>query len=329
MWLDGNLFRPPCSVRSTKTRPTMGKYYPHPDMRCAHRSCPYRATLFAISDPRHEHSPSPQSKVERTLGVILAVTIIVVLGLSTQEDATTLLEQALSSERPSDDATVPFNGVAMATVTNVIESYVPTTSTDLVAVALGESVGGVVGATFSVAINWLLQTTRNQAMANTVAAGSSDDDSTVNDSNRRRTNFLSQALSDSDFFVANGASLSLLEAVGINARVAQLSSVLIASIPSQLVKLGPIIKERRSREDQLLQQLLSEEEELMRKAAKSNFFTWSYVMPTLSAATSSQKKLTMTNPAELVPVLGDATAIDFVEVFSDVTRWLEYEYVDH
>lgn len=328
--------------------------------RCSHVQSTLssrRATkLFALSDPRQEHSfrppsttengtdllvPSPRrNDIERNLGVILAVSIILVLGLSTTQEATvTLLEQqGLSTDLPlgGANAVPPLNEVAMATVTNVIESYVPTTSTDLVAVALGESVGGVVGATFSVAINMLIQASRNHAMVKFRSASSldnDDDDSQGDVANRRRQTFLSQALSDSDFFIANGAFLSLFEALGMNVRVAKLGSVVLASIPSQLVKLGPNIKERRSQEEQILQQLLLRQQEEQRKeqefAMKSNFFAWAnkVLMPRSVSTAGTPTSHKNANPAELVPVLKEATAIDFVEIFSDVTRWLEYEYV--
>ena len=46
---------------------------------------------------------------------------------------------------------------SVAAIETVVDTVIPTTSTDLIAASLGESIGGVIGAIFSVAINFILR----------------------------------------------------------------------------------------------------------------------------------------------------------------------------
>jgi hypothetical protein len=233
---------------------------------------------------------------------------------------------------------------SVAAMTNVVDTVIPSTSTDLLAVTLGESIGGVIGAIFSVAINFILRGGKTKTEDD--ESSSSDDNSSYSNNNNinvvdindddKKSSLLSQGISDSDYFIANSASYALFEAVGVPESIAKLSSIFVAAIPSQLVKVGATMsKQKRDKENQLMLQLLREEQ---KKKQKRNF--------PFSLPLSSSKK-SIVNPKELKPVTaamampGDTsittgatettaaaaavTAIDFVEVFADITRWLEYE----
>mmetsp|Transcript_11095 Transcript_11095/g.23571 ORF Transcript_11095/g.23571 Transcript_11095/m.23571 type:complete len:622 (+) Transcript_11095:133-1998(+) len=204
---------------------------------------------------------------------------------------------------------------SVAVVTKVVENTVPTTSTEVVAVTLGESIGGVIGAIFSVAINFVLRGGEKKDDLSEL----SDKSNGANRKRSTKSSLLSQGLSDGDFFIANSASNSILEAVGVPESVAKYGSILIAAIPSQLVKIGSSISEqKRAKEEQRFNQLLSEEREQKGKKNNKRFVNRKELVP--SALTGGA-------------VAADATAlaaapvfeIDFVEVFADVTRWLEYD----
>jgi len=257
-------------------------------------------------------------------GLLLAIGIVLSLaGMSTTD----------SSGGVGKSIEVTSSG--LAAMTKVGEVIVPSTSTDLMATTLGESIGGVIGAVFSVAINFVIR-----GGGGGISGGKSKEDkssSDNNDSNEEKASLLSQGISDSDYFIANSASYSLLEVLGVPESVAKFSSIFIAAIPSQLVKIGASAsKQKRAKENQLLSELLREDQE--RKLKKSNFFL------SLVSSPSFTKKIV--DPKERKPVAASLaiprststvtrttettttaaiTAIDFVEVFADITRWLEYE----
>ena len=228
---------------------------------------------------------------------------------------------------------------SVAVMTKVVENTVPTTSTEVVAVTLGESIGGVIGAVISVAINFVLRGGKNKDDS----SESMESNNTKNTKNMNKQSLLSQGLSDGDYFIANSASFSLLEAVGVPESVAKYSSIFIAAIPSQLVKIGSRISEqKRAKEDEILYNLLREDQKRKKRRNLND------LIPSMQGKNQQQEKK-IVDPKELVPVtLGAvtagetapsslvtvatespatavATSIDVVEIFADVTRWLEYE----
>jgi hypothetical protein len=250
---------------------------------------------------------TPNNVASGPLGFLIGVTVIVVLGLSTSDTSF----YGFSIDQNGVDE---LNEVAFATATNILDASVPTSSSDYFAIALGESIGGVIGATLSVLITFILQMNMNN--------NQQDQQDETKDMPTMSRPFVSQALADSDYFIANSATYTLLEAVGVPPEIAKLSSVFIAAVPSQLVKLGPVLQERRSQEEILLQQLLEEQnQETLTKSRSINSFG------PFRFSTSTPKRenvITSVDPSELIPVVG-TIGLDFVEVFADVTRWLEYE----
>ena len=224
---------------------------------------------------------------------------------------------------------------SVAVMTKVVENTVPTTSTEVVAVTLGESIGGVIGAIFSVAINFILRGGNNKA----------HDDSSQSENSKRRTSgsmksLLSQGISDSDYFIANSASNTILEAAGVPETVAKYGSVFIAAIPSQLIKIVPRISEqKRAKQKKLLMSierntqqrkrvrnsissLWRNNEQMSTKMAKLNdFVPVAGSTATAGGAASTSTTALTTESTAAVAV----SSIDLVEVFADVTRWLEYE----
>lgn len=184
--------------------------------------------------------------------------------------------------------------LAVTAVANVIDAAMPTSSTDLVAGALGESIGGVCGAASTVGLSMLLSAASNST-------------TTMEQSKN-------EAIADGDFFIVNSASKPLLEAVGVPPALASVSSIVLATIPSQLVKIGQRKKDQRIQENLLLAQFLEEEQllESQRKFDFRNFFS-----------RREEPKVAATDPKELTPIsLG--SAIDPVDIFSDILRWLCY-----
>jgi len=209
-----------------------------------------------------------------TFGILLGAAIITGLAGTTEPNAD------------------PIEG-AYDTVFNVIDATVPTSSTDLVAVALGEAIAGVIGAFLT-------------AILRSVAS-------------KDRKPLVTEALVDSDFFIAQAGLRPTLEAVGVPPVLATLGSVVVASVPSQLVKLTSQQKQRLSEQESSLLDSIDLESVDEEKG----------FLPQLSdvVATLRQIRSTKKNDDHVTQEVERATEfdLDFVEIFSDVTRWLGYD----
>jgi hypothetical protein len=272
-------------------------------------------------------SSHEQNPMHSSAGLFFALAVILALGLTTtttSDDTPVLFGFSVNTDNE-------LNEVALATATRVIDASVPTSSSAYFAAALGESIGGVIGASLSVVINVLL---RRGVMPRSIDDNNQDTEINGNGSfdrdnfSIRKQPFISQALADGDYFIANSATDSLLVALGVAPEVAKLSSVFIAVVPSELVKLAPKLRQQKTQEDQILQQLLQEQEEEQRleKLSQRSIGSFLAMLPKFGSASSMQvqEKKQSVDTNLLVPVTG-GVEIDFVEIFADVTRWLEYE----
>ena len=221
--------------------------------------------------------------VDATAGVLFGFGILFTLGVSTtkpDEVATLVAEDGV------------WNGYAFPTLSNLFDATMPTTAADVIAVTLGESIGGVIGAVATGIVSFLM-TRRGPSL----------------ESRELTRSLVTEAIADSDFFIANSASRPLLQAAGLPPVLASVGSLFVATASSQLVKLGARRKDRLLEEEQLLQKLLEEEQEKERKREPLKFFLKGF------------KKEAYVSPKDLVPVA--AVQVDFIDIFSDVTRWLE------
>jgi hypothetical protein len=273
----------------------------------------FNATTSNANNPMHSSA-----------GFFFALAVILALGLttSTTSDTPSLFGFSISTDNE-------LNEVALATATRVIDASVPTSSSAYFAAALGESIGGVIGASLSVVINVLLRRGMTPWSIKNNQEQETNGNNYNNNFSMRKQPIMSQALADGDYFIANSATVSLLVALGVAPEVAKLSSVFIAVIPSELVKLAPKLREQRTQEDQILQQLLQEQQEQQRleKLSRRSTNNLLAMLPKFGSTTSSlqvQEDGHTVDPSLLIPVTG-RFEIDFVEIFADVTRWLEYE----
>lgn len=210
--------------------------------------------------------------------------------------ATVLILAIIIGLSITDSSNVTQDELAVTAVTNVMGATLPTSSTDLVAGALGESVGGVCGAVATASLTSLL----NSAKRNNSTDASTDS---------RLTN----AIADSDYFIVNSASFPLLTAVGLPLIVASVGSTLLAVIPSELIKLRQRRREMRIEEDKLLNDLLVEERRRRNRPGK-------ILAPFVKGKGSNEEKVSLES---LIPV-ESGMSIDAVEIFADVIRWIEY-----
>jgi hypothetical protein len=146
---------------------------------------------------------------------------------------------------------------------------------------------------------------------------------------RSMDNLVSEAVADGDYFLTRAAAQPLLEALGIPIFFASLASVLIASGSYEAVKIS---SQRRRNEvkDQVLLEMLLEEEENKRRdmnvvdKVSNNIFDFLQrlnVRPSMDDDTDEV--------ADIIPnrkeQLANVPALDYVELFADITKWLEYD----
>lgn len=191
----------------------------------------------------------------------------------------------------TEPATDPVEG-AYGAVFNVLDAAVPGSSTDLVAVALGEAIAGVIGAFLTALLRSI--------------------------SSKNRKPLVTEALSDSDYFIAQAGLMPVLQAIGVSPILASIGSVVVASVPSQLVKIGSQEKQRRKEEEKSLLELLEAEKKKQEEQSRTQM---QQRVAALRRIRPSVKEVGV-DPKGLKPI--SESELDFVEIFSDLTRWLGY-----
>ena len=192
-------------------------------------------------------------------------------------------------------------------MTEVVDASVPMSSADVLSVALGEAVAGVIGA----ALTYVL----NVRFLQRASARTSRSSSTKLDA------LFSEAVADGDYFVARAAALPLLDAMGLPPFLATLGSVVIAFLPYELVKLVSARRVLAQEEAGLLQELLHEQQQ--GKARPTSWGTTSQWMPPFSFMI--KKPPAVVDTSTLVPVGLQDQPADVVQSFADLIKWLEFD----
>eukprot|EP00521_Asterionellopsis_glacialis_P017698 CAMPEP_0195298926 /NCGR_PEP_ID=MMETSP0707-20130614/24504_1 /TAXON_ID=33640 /ORGANISM="Asterionellopsis glacialis, Strain CCMP134" /LENGTH=297 /DNA_ID=CAMNT_0040361177 /DNA_START=13 /DNA_END=903 /DNA_ORIENTATION=+ len=142
-----------------------------------------------------------------------------------------------------------------------------------------------------------------------------------------------EVVADGDYFLTRAAAVPLLEAAGIPIVFASLGSVLLATVPYEFIKVRSREKRERQEEDQLLQILLEEEKEieLKRKQRLKDIYRGAIFQPKNSVKKKEiSEPIVDSGPADVSTAqIGAAAAFDSVELFSDLTKWLEYDVLNN
>lgn len=157
---------------------------------------------------------------------------------------------------------------------NIIDAAVPLTANDAVAVTLAEALGGLTGALASFGLASALKW--KQASASSVVA-------------------------EGDFFLARAATLPFLQATGLSTTMALGASVLFATVPYELVKIGSKRSAMMQEENKLMDQLLVEQQ------------------------AQNKRQVTSVDPATLTSIREELDNISFVDVFGDIVKWLSWD----
>ena len=179
---------------------------------------------------------------------------------------------------------------------SVIEVIAPQTATDVIAVSLGEGLGGLVGAA---ATRWLSSNSGGAAASSSLTA-------------------------TTDYFITRAAALPLFLSLGFNALSASIFATFLASVPYEAVKYQSRLKQRAQQEKQLLDDLLKEEEELLKRKNKQSLLFMPFGGRNVAIKKKQQVSVNVTQLEDAVL----PTQFDVPEIISDVLIWLEYAVLD-
>ena len=252
---------------------------------------PCTTQLLAATDNSNPNQPQPNQQ-QATLEMISMAAIGIVLVATVVFDlATDDLEPSM--ETLSDDV--------LETVTrNVLDVALPQSATDVIAVSLGETMGGIVG---------MAATTLVGAAVNLRGRLLGLRDEAADYFGGGQPQFWSQALANADYFLTRAAAVPILVASGLDPLWASLGGVLIATIPYEAVKYQARMRRFRKSEEELLQELLREEQDRFQRG--NMFVRGPMARPRIDTAT-------------LQPVL-PSPELDIPDFVADVIQWLEYD----
>jgi hypothetical protein len=222
------------------------------------------------------------------------------VGISTAGTVLTvgvLYTLAMSGEDVGNPASLESLEVAGL---NIVDAGIGTGPSAMVAVAIGEAVAGVIGAGASFGISRsMMQWRKSLSTSGSVSYGVK----------------VSDAVADGDFLLTNAAATPLFEAIGLSPLLASLTATSLAIVPYGIVKAGAQRRERMRQEDKLMEQLLAEEQERERRD-RIRFGKLTDL---------NMKWNTAVDPNSLTPVQEERFKLDWVEAFSDIIRWLQFD----
>mmetsp|Transcript_18365 Transcript_18365/g.27887 ORF Transcript_18365/g.27887 Transcript_18365/m.27887 type:complete len:660 (+) Transcript_18365:264-2243(+) len=281
-----------------------------------------------------------EMSVMSTLAITVPIGIIATLAMTGEETAfmsstEAFIRDLLSLSATADTTLLTEDGIDLiedgietleAMSINVYEAAMPTSAVDVISVALGEGIAASIGACVSFILSSTAKTKGLIKKAFNGDAISSEAEA------RAGENLVSSAIADTDYFLTRAAAMPLLGAVGLPSFL----GVFVATIPSQLVKLSARQKEQRQREEFYMDVLLKEERirAEQNKNPFANMFKGEQQLKKEEEERQQLRGAAINGDSSAIPmpILSDmnvtpgaANQIDFVEIFGDITKWLEYE----
>jgi hypothetical protein len=255
------------------------------------------------------------------LGGILSLGIVLILasGYSTVGDPTTAATSFTTSVGPWDGSTAAD---LERLRDKIIEASFPMTASDALSVVFGEGFAGVIGGFVSAVLTSIvasvLRSMSNKASAfrkeqATDTSPLADSTAIVGSRSTTRSRIRGEVVASGDYFLTRAAALPLLEATGLSSSLAMVASVLVASVPYEIVKYSQRQREIVIEEKEIMQELLDEQQSIERRP-------WINLRSAFSFRPSQGVDL-----ASLKPIMqGNDLNLDLVEVFADITKWLGY-----
>ena len=198
---------------------------------------------------------------------------------------------------------------------NIVGQVLPNSAEDIIAISIGEGIAGVIGAFAT----WLLGLGLNfseEGMGETMEE------------------LYSEAVADGDYFLTRAAAQPLLEGIGVPLFFASLLSVLIATVPYEVVKVQSQ-KQKNDMEEQRLLNLLLEEEANRKEnmsvvdEVSNNVFDFinrlNVRQTNFDEVFEEIEEEPDINELQKERLKSAQESLDYVELFADLTKWLEYD----
>lgn len=283
---------------------------------------------------------SMEMMVMSAVSIALAVSVVYSLASSTPDvstftDGMSITEgeseiKGLLLDRSERGMEVSRIGIATR---NVAMTVLPQSADDVIAVSIGEGIAGAIGAVAT----WLL------GMVLRFRGGGLDEFLELSEKEREkammRESLFSDAVADGDYFLTRAAAQPLLEAAGLPIFLASLASVLIATVPYEAIKLSSQKQVEQEKEKALLDMLL--QEEALRQEnfsivdkfsiGMAEFFDKLNVRAQYDededefSDEALQRALMEEQQQRIQEVKDSAPKVDGIELFADITKWLEYD----
>jgi len=269
--------------------------------------------------------------VMSTLAITIPTGVIVTLAMS-GESSESMTEQIgnfgrdigslFSVDSPTDGVvTVAVEGLELIEDSfdqiseisfNVFDAAVPTTATDVISVALGEGIAAGIGGLITSLAGIGLKTQGLLKSGFSVFDNSNNSTGTGTGISSKTSvdGFIAGAVADTDYFITRAG----LSALGVPSFL----GVILAAVPSQLIKLSARQREQRQKEALFMDNLL-----VVEQNRKKGFSLSSFSLRPKKVEDPTFDDLIEQRPAEVTP--GLANQVDFVEIFQDITKWLEYD----
>ena len=277
-----------------------------------------------------EESPEGDSMdmMMSILGFGLAIAVIYALASTTPEilDSRELNEpegaiRELVRGEGEEGGIVRLVTATSQATSKIVATALPGNAEDAIAVTLGEGIAGVIGSIATSFVGMLLNLVGDEELAEAIGE--------TKEMEMEMDLLVSETVASGDYFLTRAAAQPILEALGVPIFIASLASVLIASVPYEAVKLVSK-KQRAALKNEILLNMLVEEEERRQREQtvvdKVSNGVFDFIQQ-LNVRSDSFGDDDESDDFEIEeePVQPDIPGLDYIELFADVTKWLEYD----
>jgi len=289
--------------------------------------------------PEEEEDLSERQKNEMMVmsvaSLALAVGVVYALASSTPEMVEMDMEESKNVAR---DLLREGNVERLEIATrNIVGTVLPQSAEDVIAVSIGEGIAGAIGAFATWTLGMVLNFRGGEDGFVVTPVGKlgegSDTKRLMGGGQSNVDALVSEAVADGDYFLTRAAAQPLLEAVGIPIFFASFASVLIATLPYEAVKLTSRKRQSAMEQEMLLNILLEEEENrkndmtVVDKVSNNvfEFIQRLYVDKTLDEDVDDGFEEEEDEEDSVQQQLDSVPSLDYIELFADLTKWLEYD----
>lgn len=285
-------------------------------------------------------SSSMEMMAMSAVSIALAVSVVYSLA-SSAPDVSTVTDSISFSEGKSEikellmdrsEVGMEVSRLSIAT-RNVMGTVLPQSADDVIAVSIGEGIAGAIGAVATWLLGMVLKF-RGDGLDQFIKLSEMEREKAM-----IRGELVSGAVADGDYFLTRAAAQPLFEAAGLPIFIASLASVLVATVPYKAIKLSSQKQIEQEKEKALLEILLQEESIRQKNfnivdkfsIGMADFFDRLNVRAQYDddeddfSDEALQRALVKEQEQRIQNVKDSAPKLDGIELFADITKWLEYD----